>query len=85
VLKESQVYELLHEHGVVRTIRQARRLQEEQRANAGYVGKRIGELPAEVAEQVLERYAAGEPGVAIAEDLGLAQSSMYRVCWRIAP
>ena len=48
-------------------------------ASAGYVGKRVGASPDEVAEEIVERYAAAETGPGIASSLGLKRWWVYEL------
>ena len=76
-----RVYKLLRERGVLRSASEARKLDQACRRGAAEqerpklapaAGKRGKEWAPELQAQVLERYAAGEAGPAIAEALGLA-------------
>lgn len=82
----SRIYRFLRERGVLRSRSEARALSfalqwagvERKRAEAGPAGRaRRAEWPAELAAEVLARYAAGEPGPAIAEALGLTRGRVY--------
>ena len=82
----SRIYRFLRERGVLRSRSEARALSfarqwagvARKRAEAGPAGRaRKAEWPAELAAEVLERYAAGEPGPAIAAELGLTRGRVY--------
>jgi hypothetical protein len=82
-----RVYGVLRERRLIRSATEARKLDEaRRRAAKGWeaepaapsgVGGRAWAWPADLAAAVVERYAAGESGEAIAEDLGRGQSRVY--------
>lgn len=87
-LPVGRVYGVLRERGVLRPASEARRLEEARRravkaerveAAPARVDGRVRVIPAELAAAVVERYAAGESGEAIAKDLGLGQGRVYRL------
>lgn len=82
----NRVYRFLRERGVLRSKSEARRVDDARRgmgvarkqAEAGSAGRaREVAWPAELAAEVLARYAAGEPGPAIAKELGLTRGRVY--------
>ena len=82
----NRVYRFLRERGVLRSRSEARRVDDarrgmgvaRKRTEAGPAARaRKEEWPAELAAEILARYAAGEPGPAIAEELGLKKGRVY--------
>jgi DNA-binding CsgD family transcriptional regulator len=82
----SRIYRFLRERGVLRSRSEARTLScalqwagvARKQAEAAPAGRaRKEEWPAELAAEVLARYEAGEPGPAIAAELGLKKGRVY--------
>jgi phage antirepressor YoqD-like protein len=78
-LGAERVYTILRKRGVLRSRVETMQVRAQTGAISDFVGKRAEPLPAEVAAEVLARYAAGEGGTAIAKALGLKQWQVYEL------